>query len=216
MKKIILLVSFLISGSLQAHEALDTMRQVLERHNQRFSADHKFINDFSLNSKFSDFQNSAIRKLRNNGNILKSIRVTNNIKSDLVINVSLIQERNGLFVGLIVERSRYNSKLEESYLKFYSFWGLNKGEELYSYNNVSVVTIQSVNLKVEDGGRMTIKYPTNFKNNSFDELKFDIVKNEDGVFDFLSLEKRWIKQISLKAWLRLFSLNFGIEKLELN
>ncbi|MEQ1721655.1 MAG: hypothetical protein ABL930_00675 [Pseudobdellovibrio sp.] len=212
MKTFFIILAILGSVSAFSQEATETMRQIHEQYNQRFDASGRYINDLNLTAKFSANQNAAIQKLRTNGNLLKSVRITNDAMSDLVITVSIVQEKTGQLAGLLIERSKYDTKSEEALLRLYSIPILLGGMDVFTLNGASLVNLKSQQLTADQGGMLSIKYPTNLNNNTFDQVSFNVLKTTTGEFNFFTVQRTWFSLIALKIWVNIFSQNFGVEK----
>ena len=82
-----------------------------------------------------------------------------------------------------------------------------------NYNNVDVIAFKSENFEAATGGEIAVRYPTNLKNNTFDETKFNIAKNANGEFSFTTLDQAEFAVIDLHIWVRPFAgPNFGIDR----
>lgn len=202
---------FVFTTQAYAGPAADTLARIRAENKLRFN-DKGFINDPALNARFSASQNAAIRQLRAAGNLRRSIRVTNNLRSNLVITVSIVQETSGEFAGLLVERSRYNNNIEEASLRLFNIPILLNGITLLSHNGVSVVSIKSQQLTAASGGRLAIKYPTNFKNGTYGETNFDVLKSTAGDMSFFTTSRAPFTQVQVQLWAQLLAQNFGVEK----
>lgn len=210
--KLLIILALTFSTAAYAQEATEALRQIHEQYNQRFDANGRFINDAALTARFTANQNAAIQKLRAAGNLQKSVRITNDAMSDLVITVSIVQEKTGQLAGLLVERSKYDSKAEEAFLRLYSIPILLGGMDVFTLNGASLVNLKSQQLTADQGGALTIKYPTNLNSNTFDQISFNVLKTTTGEFNFFTAQRVWFSQIMLEIWVNIFSQNFGVEK----
>lgn len=212
MKSLLIILSLVFSSTAFSQEATEIVRQIHEQYNQRFDANGRFINDAALTARFSANQLAAIQKLRANGNLQKSIRITNDAMANLVITVSIVQEKTGQLAGLLIERSKYDSKSEEALLRLYSIPILLGGMDVFTLNGASLVNLKSTQLTAEQGGAIAIKYPTNLKSNTFDQVTFNVLKSTTGEFNFFTAQRTWFSQVMLTIWVNIFSQNFGVEK----
>lgn len=212
MKSLLMLLSLVLSSVAFSQEATQIMTQIHQQYSQRFDADGRYINDPNLTAKFAANQLAAIQKLRANGNLQKSIRITNDAMSNLVITVSIVQEKTGQLAGLLVERSQYDNKAEEAFLRLYSIPILLGGMDVFTLNGASLVNLKSPQLTPEQGGAVVIKYPTNLKSNTFGQISFNVLKSTTGEFNFFTAERVWFSQVALNIWVNIFSQNFGVEK----
>lgn len=211
MKVFLFSLALILGTQVYAQEAAQILAQIRAENKLRYN-DKGFINDPALTARFSASQKAAIARLRANGNLKRSFRITNNAMSNIVITVGLVQEKTGQFAGLLVEKSRYNGPLDEASLRLYNIPILLAGMNLFSYNGVTLVSIKSQQLTVDRGGRMIIKYPTNYKNNTFGEVAFDILKTTAGDMSFFTLERRGFSQAQVSVWTNIFAQNFGVER----
>jgi len=194
-----------------AGPAADTLARIRAENKLRFN-DKGFINDPALSARFSASQNAAIRQLRAAGHLRRSIRVTNNLRSNLIITVSIVQETNGEFAGLLVERSRYNNDIEEASLRLFNIPILLNGITLLSHNGAAVVSIKSQHLTAQSGGQVAIKYPTNFKNRTYGEAQFDVIRSTAGDMSFFTTSRAAFTQVQVQLWAQLLAQNFGVER----
>lgn len=202
----------LASGpSALAQEAAQILAQIRAENKLRYNSGG-FINDPALTARFSASQKAAIARLRANGNLRRSFTITNNAMASLVITVSLVQERDGKFAGLLMERNRYNNANEEATLRLYNIPILLNGMNMFGMNGVTLVSIKSQHLTPEAGGRMSITYPTNYKNNTFGSVSFDILKSTAGDMAFFTLQRRGFNRAEVKVWTNIFAQNFGVEQ----
>ncbi|MBY0553168.1 hypothetical protein K2P97_01480 [bacterium] len=212
MKVLLVILSLVFSTAAYSQEATEILRQIHQQYTQRFDASGRFINDANLTAKFSANQIAAIQKLRANGNLQKSISINNDVMANLVITVSIVQEKNGQLAGLLVERSQYDNKAEEAFLRLYNIPILLGGMDVFTLNGSSLVNLKSAQLTADQGGVISIKYPTNLKSNSFDQVTFNVLKSTTGEFNFFTAQRTWFSQVMLTIWVNIFSQNFGVEK----
>ncbi|AGH96422.1 hypothetical protein [Pseudobdellovibrio exovorus] len=214
MKSVIFVLLMSLGVQAFAQEATQIMAQIRAENKQRFNQ-NGFINDPALTARFSASQKAAIARLRANGNLKRAVRITNNVMSGLVVTVSIVQERNGQFAGVLVERSRYNGAIDEANLRLFNIPILLNGMGLFSHNGVTMVSIKSRQLSASQGGRMVIRYPTNIKNQTFSEESFDIMKSVEGEMNFYTTSRVGFTRIEVQAWMNLFTQNGGVEKVTL-
>lgn len=204
-------LTFVTGTQAFAQEAAQILAQIRAENKLRYN-NNGFIDDPALTARFSASQKAAVARLRNNGNLRRSFAITNNAMSNLVITVSLVQERDGQFAGVLVERNKYNNANEEATLRLYNIPILLNGMSLFGLNGVSLVSIKSQQLVPATGGRMAIKYPTNYKNNTFGEVSFDILKSTAGDMAFFTTDRRGFSRADVKVWTNIFAQNFGVEQ----
>lgn len=213
MKATVLFMGFFLGLNLPAfsQEAAATLRQIQISYNLRFDNTGHYINNPAVRDQFIATQNAAVQKLRAAGNLQKSFRVTNNALSDLVVTVSLVQETNGVFAGLLVERSHYDSRDEEALLRLFNIPILLNGMDVLTYNGVSLVHLQSSALSPEQGGTISIRYPTDYQKRTFAQADFAVLKTTAGNLSFFTPARVWFSQVSLDIWLNIFAQNFGVQ-----
>jgi hypothetical protein len=194
-----------------AGTAAEDFRQIREEYNKRFDANGVLINDKKLRNKFIKKQDELGQKFRQEGKISKVMEVRNSFKKDLAFIVSIIQE-NGSFVGVMIERNKYDLKEDAASLRFFDVPLLQRGTVLMNYANVDVISFRAEALEAAGGGEVAVRYPTNFKNNTFGETRFSIAKNAEGNFAFLNSERAEFTGIDLHIWIKPFAgPNFGID-----
>ena len=88
-----------------------------------------------------------------------------------------------------------------------------RGKTAFQYNGAPIVVIKSQQLTPEQGGMLAIKYPTNFKNNSFGEARVDILRTTAGDLAFFTPSRTGFTRIDLNIWVNIFAQNFGIDKI---
>ena len=212
MKSLILTLAIVFGTPAYAQEAAQIMAKVKADYGERFNQNGVFIDDPALTARFSASQNAAISRLRTNGNLKKSVRITNNVRPGLVITVGLIQETSGEFVGLLIERSQYTNANEEGTLRLLDIPVLRSGRSLFNYNGISLVTIKSEQLGRTQGGRISIRYPTNVKANTFANATFQILKTTAGDLGFFTTGRAGFSQVQVQVWVDLLAQNLGVER----
>ena len=128
---------------------------------------------------------------------------------DLVVTISLVQQ-NGTFAGLLVERSKYDSKSDEEQLRLFDIPLLLKGMSVLNYNGVSMVSIKSPALTSAQGGEVGIRYPTDYKKNTFAVANFEVLKTTAGDVSFFTPARKSFSAVDLDVWFNIFSQDFGI------
>lgn len=196
----------------EAGSAAAAFRDIRNEYNKRFDADGNLINDKKLRKEFIQKQDALGEKFRQEGKISKVMEVKNSFKKDLVFIVSIVQE-NGAFVGVMIERNKYAEKEDAAVLRFFDVPLLQRGTVLMNYANVDVISFRAETLESSGGGEVMVRYPTNFKNNTFGETRFSVAKNADGNFSFINADQVEIAGIDLHIWIKPFSgPNFGIDE----
>lgn len=214
MKSFFVLFSLLFAVQAYSQTATEIMAQIRAENKLRYN-DKGFINDPALTARFSASQKAAIAKLRAGGNLKRSFRATNNAMASLVITVSLVQETTGQVAGLLVEKSKYDNANDEASLRLLNIPILLNGMNLFGYNGVTLVSIKAQQLTPEQGGRMMIKYPTNYKSNTFGEVAFDILRTTAGDMSFFTTSRVGFSQAVVNVWFDIFSQNFGVKSVTL-
>lgn len=213
MKMLFFVFSLIWAVTGYAQDAAEIIEQIRTEYNQRFDAEGNYIDDSRITKEFIVSQNTAISKLRANGNIQKSIRITNDSMPDLIITVSIIQNNSGLLSGLLIERSEYVNRTEESHLRIFGLSAIMNGRSIVSFNGTGLVKIKSEHLTEEGGGRIIVTYPTNYKNNTFDQLVFDIQKNIKSELSFFTSSGAEFSEVYVDIWVKLLSANFGVKRI---
>ena len=215
MKSIFMFVFIFTSQLVFAQTATELMQQVHVSYRQRFDSTGKYINDPVVRDRFAAQQNTVIQKLRASGMLQKSIRVTNNVMSDLVITVSIVQEPGAVLAGLLVERNKYDNKDEAAQLRLFNIPILLKGMDVLMYNGVSVINLKSQNLTASGGGVVSIKYPTDYKKRTYAQVDFAVLKTTTGVLSFFTPAKASFSRAEIDIWLNIFAQNFGVSSISL-
>lgn len=194
-----------------SQQATELVNKAATLYRTRFDAAGKYIDNAGAREQFIKQQNAIVAQVRAGGFVARNAKVYNNVMSDVVVTVSIVQEA-GKLVALMVERTKYNNKVEEENLRFYSIASLLRGKTAFQYNGTPMVVIKSQQLTAEQGGMLAIKYPTNFKNNTFAETRFDILRTTAGDLAYFTPSRTGFTRIDLDIWVNIFAQNFGIEK----
>lgn len=195
----------LVPGSIAADIA-----DIRAKYNARFGADGKLIKDSKARKRFVKAQDQLAARLRSEGKVGRSIEVHNSYMKDTVIKASILKE-NGNISGILIERSKYSTKEDAAALRFFDTSSIQQNTVLMNYNNVDVISFKADQFSAEAGGEVAVKYPTNFKNNTFGETKFLISKNAEGEFSF-SKDDYEFGRIDLHIFIKIFGgINFGID-----
>ncbi|MGZ3727115.1 MAG: hypothetical protein ACXWQQ_15050 [Pseudobdellovibrio sp.] len=205
----IAMMMFFASILAQAQDAAGLVTQVRSQYQQRFDSQGHYINNPQLQAQFIANQNAAIAKLRASGFVKRSVTVNNNFMDDLVVTISIVQQ-NGLFAGLLVERNKYDNKSDEEQLRLFDIPLLLKGMSVLNYNGVSMVSINSTALTPEQGGEIGIRYPTDYKKNTFAVAHFEVLKTTAGDVSFFTPARKSFGEVDLDVWFNIFSQDFGI------
>ena len=211
MHAVILSVVMFLSVSAFSQDVTEAMRQVQKSYNQRFDSAGKYLDNPTQRDQFTAFQNTVIHRLKTAGNVQKFFHINNNVMAGMVFTVSLVLEKSGKFAGLLVERSSYATKNDEALLRLYGIPILLGGMDAFSFNGKSLVTLKSQSLNADQGGVVSIKYPTNFTSHTFDQADFSVTKNSAGSFSFFTPAKRSFSQVKLDIWVNLLAGNFGVK-----
>jgi hypothetical protein len=212
-KRIFLILTLVFSAlvvNAQDLTATQILNQIHADYAKRFDSSGRYIDDQKLTDQFKNEQLQAIQFLRQNKMIGQSFQIQNSAMSDLVVTVSIVQENNLDFAGLLVERNKYEARNSDALLRLFNFPILKGGMSMLTFNGSTVVHLKSLNLTPIAGGIVVLKYPTDFNNNQFSKTQISIVKTPQG-FSFKSPAAGSFKTLFLKVWYSLFSQNFGIE-----
>ena len=204
---------FLFFSVLTSQAQLMTASQILNQihieYGQRFS-NGKYIDDLNLTAKFRSSQLNAIQILRQNKMIGQSFQIRNSAMAVLIITVSVVQEQNLDFAGLLIERNQYASADSESLLRLFDFPILNAGMSLYSMNGNSVINIKAQNLTAQNGANIIVRYPTDFNKNQFDQSIVSVIRTAQG-FTFRAPNQAPLRSMNLDVWYSIFTQDFGIK-----
>jgi hypothetical protein len=180
-------------------------------YSKRFSSGRSVLTPKSRD-EFIAKQSGLIAKLKREGKMKRSIRVLNSFRSSLVYTASIVQE-NGRFVGIVIEKSKYDNKDDQAGLWIYSVSQLKRGRSLFNSGGVDFIAVRSGSMSAENGGEIYVKYPTNVKSNTFGETGISVVKSPTGEFNFFTLNRSAFSQIMLNIWVNPFDgPNYGISR----
>ncbi len=209
MVSIVLFFSALISQA-QLMTASQILNQIHIEYGQRFDSNHHYIDDQNLTNKFKASQLNAIQILRQNKMIGQIFQIKNSAMADLIITVSVVQEQNLDFTGLLIERNKYDLPDSEALLRLFDFPILNAGMSLYSMNGNSVINIKAQNLTAQNGANIIVRYPTDFNKNQFDQSILSVVRAAQG-FTFRAPNQAPLRSMNLDVWYSIFTQDFGIK-----
>lgn len=190
--------------------ASQILNQIHTEYAQRFDSAGRQIDDQNLTNQFKASQIQAIQILRKNNMIGQSFQIKNSAMSNLIVTVSIVQEQNSDFAGLLIERNKYDHPDSEALLRLFNFPILAGGMSTLTFNGATVVHIKSQGLNSAEGGTVVLKYPTDFNSNQFSQMPIAIFKDRQG-FAFKSPAGGVFQTMFLQVWYKLFSKNFGIE-----
>lgn len=193
----------------QVLTATQILNQIHVEYNQRFDSNHQYINDPALTQKFKASQLNAIQILRQNKMIGQSFQVHNSAMTDLIITVSIVQELNQDFAGLLVERSKYATPDAESLLRLFNFPILNGGMDMFTMNGGSVINLKSQNLTAAAGGMINVKFPVDFNKGQFSQAQISLIRTVSG-FKFAAPNGAAFSAMNLQVWYSIFSQDFGV------
>ena len=106
-KNIFLTLTLVFTGlavNAQNVTATQILNQIHADYAKRFDSAGRYIDDQKLTDQFKNSQLQAIQILRQNKMIGQSFQIQNSAMADLVVTVSIVQEKNLDFAGLLVER----------------------------------------------------------------------------------------------------------------
>ncbi len=190
--------------------ATQILNQIHAEYSKRFDSNGNYIDDQNRTDQFKNSQLQAIQILRQNKMIGQSFQIQNSAMADLVVTVSIVQEKNLDFAGLLIERSKYEARNSDALLRLFNFPILAGGMSMLSFNGSTVVHLKSLNLTPTAGGIVVLKFPTDFNSNQFSQSQIAIIKTPQG-FSFKSPAGESFRTMFLKVWYSIFSQNFGIE-----
>ena len=200
--------SGLVANS-QVLTATQILNQIHFEYAQRFDSNHQYINDANLTNKFKASQLNAIQILQQNKMIGQSFQIHNSAMSDLVITVSVVQELNQDFAGLLVQRNKYDSPDAEALLRLFNFPILNSGMDMFRLNGGSVINLKSQNLIAALGGILNIKFPVDFNKGQFNQVQISLVRTANG-FKFTAPNGASFSALNLQVWYSIWSQDFGV------
>ena len=205
-----ILFSALHSGTAQAQTASEYLNEMHILYNQRFDQNGTFIDDPAKTAAFSEKQMQVIQTLRNKGHIGQAFQIYNTAMQNLVITVSVVQELNHNFVGLMIERSQYDNATTASFLRLFNFTILLGGMDVLRLQEGPVIRLQSTGLTAA-GGKIKIRYPLDFNRGEFAESVITI-NSEGSKTDFLNPDSKSFSVMTLDLWFKIFSQNFGVRE----
>ncbi len=206
-----ILFSVLNATTSQAQTATESIGEIHALYNQRFDQNGNFINDTAKTAAFTERQLQVIQSLRQKGHVGSSFQIYNTAMEDLVITVSVIQESNSDFVGLLIERSKYDNTTTASFLRLFNFAILNRGMDVLRFTEGTVIHVKGESLTASDGV-LKIRYPIDFNQGKFAESAVRI-KVTGFKTDFLSPEMKPFSNVTMDIWFKIFSQNFGVQSI---
>lgn len=209
-----ILFSLLNANQLNAspsQTASDYLNEIHHLYNQRFDQNGHYIDDPAKTAAFSERQLNVIQTLRQKGYIGSSFQIFNTAMSNLVITVSIVQEANKNFVGLLIERSQYDNANTASFLRLFNFAILTGGMDVLRIQEGTVIRVQGSSLN-SNGGTLAIKYPLDFNRGQFAESVVAI-QAAGSPAPFLTSEGKTFSRITMDLWFKIFSQNFGVREI---
>jgi hypothetical protein len=216
--KTILIIALLSLGfttqAAKVPKAVTILAKLNEMNSLRLDANGVIIQDDNLTAQFNDEQNRAILLLKKYNYIGHSFTITNSIKTDVVMTVSTIEEKDGTVAGALVESSYYKDTTAEAIPRAVGLDTLRSGMDAMVYNGQSVARIvaESV-LSPKSGGLLTVFYPTDFNSGGYDKVKINLLKSTDGHFAFYQEDRSTFTSVHIDLWVKIFSRNFGVNSL---
>jgi hypothetical protein len=205
-----IIVSILNTTSANAQE-LSASQYLTEIHNlysERFDQNGKYIDNPEKTARFTERQIQVIQVLRKNKMVGSSFQIFNTKMNSLVITVSVVQETNHQFVGLLIERSQYENTNTASFLRLFDFAILKGGMDVLRFPEGTVIRINGLNLGAF-GGQLQITYPLDFNQQHFATEVLTMNVDHTATI-FLSPEQKVFSKMTLDLWLKIFSQNFGV------
>lgn len=199
-----------VDTNAQALTATQILNRIHFEYAQRFDSNGRYIDDQNLTNRFKASQLNAIQILRQNKMIVQSFQIRNSAMADLTITVSIVQEQNLDFAGLLIERNKYDHPDSEALLRLFNFPILAKGMSLFSLDGNTVASVKSQGLTAENGGFVLVKYPVDFNSDQFDQVELALVRTASG-FTFKTPNGTGFSTMILEVWYNIFSQNFGVE-----
>lgn len=206
-----ILFSVLNATTSQAQTATDYINEIHLLYNQRFDQNGHFIADPVKTAAFTERQLQVIQSLRQKGHIGSTFKIFNTKLQNLVISVSIIQEANQNFVGLLIERSQYDDANTTSFLRLFNFAILTGGMDVLRIQEGPVIRVQGQNLTTT-GGVLKIRYPLDFNRSEFAEASVTI-NTADSNSQFLSPNMKPFSNVTMDLWFKFFSQNFGVHEI---
>ena len=183
-------------------------------HKQRLDADGVIIEDEALSTKFNVEQNKAITQLKKLKMIGHSFTITNSVKTDVVMTVSAVEEKDGTVAGAIVESSRYKDLAAEAMPRAVGLTTLRTGMDAMVYEGQSIAKIVAESaLTPKAGGVLTVFYPVDFKRSEYETVKIILLKSTDGHFAFYKEDRGTFVNVYIDLWFNIFTRNFGVDSL---
>ncbi len=209
----IIIATVLFLSALTTNAQLMTAAQILNQihieYAKRFDSNGHYIDDPNLTNQFKASQLNAIQILRQNKMIGQSFQIRNSAMPDLIITVSVVQEQNLDFSGLLIERNKYDHPDSEALLRLFDFPILNAGMSLFSMNGNSVVHIKAQNLTAKNGANIIVRYPIDFNKNQFDQSILSVIRTAQG-FTFRAPNQAPLRSMNLDVWYSIWSQDFGV------
>ena len=186
--------------------------QQLQSH--RVGADGAIIEDEKLTTQFNNEQNKAIAQLKKLKMIGHSFTITNSVKTNVVMTVSTLEEKDGTVAGALVESTYYKDLAAEAMPRAVGLETLRIGMDAMVYNGQSIAKIVSESvLTPKTGGLLTVFFPTDFKNGAYDSVKINLLKSSDGHFAFYKEDRSSFVIVYIDLWVNIFTRNFGVNSL---
>jgi len=220
MLKNILILSILMGyqitwAQLPTPTATQVLTSIHQQYSQRFDSQGRYIDDSQLTEKFKKQQLQAIQWLKQNKLVGSSVQIKNTAMSDLIITVSIVQESNGEFAGLLIERSKYDTPSAEALLRLFNKPILAGGMSVFTFNGNSVIHLQSEGpLDSISGGVIKVTYPKDYNKQKFEKLGL-MIQNNQG-FKIVQLNGQTFQSFTLDIWYSIFSQNFGVTQITFN
>lgn len=191
----------------------DILDEVHRSYGARFNSQGIHIASDQQVEQFSAFQEECIARLKKMGAVGTSFVVSNDAIEDVVVRVSVVQEPDGQFAGVLIERNKYDHPSARSLLRLFNFPILKTGMVVFSYGSRPIASIKAKdNLSADRGGDFQISFPLDFNQNKFGSAELKLVKNIRGQHQFYKTDLSAFTRLHFSVWYSLLSQNFGVKE----
>lgn len=219
MKSNLLIILALLSIGLTSQAAKEPkaatiLAKLQQLHNQRLDAAGNIVDNVQLTTQFNVEQNKTIAQLKKLKMIGHSFTITNSVKTDVVMTVSAVEEKDGTVAGALVESSRYKDLNAEAMPRAVGLATLRTGMDAMVYEGQSIAKIVAETaLTSKAGGVLTVIFPTDFKRRETDTVKIILLKSTDGHFAFYKEDRGTFVNVYIELWFNIFTRDFGVDSL---
>ena len=114
---VLVLTMQVLASTAWSQQASELVNKTAQLYRTRFDAAGKYIDNAQARQQFINQQNAIVAQVKEGGFLARNVKVYNNVMSDVVVTMSVVQQA-GQMVALLVERTKYNNKVEEENLRF--------------------------------------------------------------------------------------------------